>query len=100
MENRKVIVVGAGIGGLAAGYWLSQRGYEVEILELLERPGGRMATIERKGDRVDVGVQFLYSNYHRTFELIESGRPATQRTNRRKSQIQIRRWCRGRFRAS
>lgn len=27
MENRKVIVVGAGIGGLAAGYWLRQHGF-------------------------------------------------------------------------
>ena len=43
MENRKVIVIGAGIGGLSAGYWLGQRGYDVEILEALDRPGGRMA---------------------------------------------------------
>ncbi len=42
MENRKVIIVGAGIGGLAAGYWLRQRGYEVEILEASDRPGGRI----------------------------------------------------------
>ena len=40
MENRKVIIVGAGIGGLAAAYWLGRRGYEVEILEASDRPGG------------------------------------------------------------
>ncbi len=61
MENKKVIIVGAGVGGLSAGYWLSQRGYEVEILEALDRPGGRLATIERKGDKVDVGAQFFHS---------------------------------------
>ena len=61
MENRKVIIVGAGIGGLSAGYWLSQRGFAVEILETSERPGGRMATIERKGDLVDIGAQFAVS---------------------------------------
>jgi phytoene dehydrogenase-like protein len=38
MENRKVIVVGAGIGGLAAAYWLRERAYEVEILEATEGP--------------------------------------------------------------
>jgi len=48
MENRKVIVIGAGIGGLSSAYWLLQRGYEVEILEASDHPGGRMATLERK----------------------------------------------------
>lgn len=70
MENRKVVVVGAGIGGLAAGYWLCQRGYEVEILEASERPAGRMVTLERKGDRVDVGAQFYHSAYRCANELM------------------------------
>jgi protoporphyrinogen oxidase len=72
VENRKVLIVGAGISGLSAGYWLTQRGYEVEILEALERPGGRMATIERNGDKVDVGAQFFHSNYVHSFDLIEA----------------------------
>ncbi len=72
MENRKVIVVGAGIGGLAAGYWLQQRGYEVEILEASDRPGGRMVTLERKGDRVDVGAQFYHSSYRYAFDLMDA----------------------------
>lgn len=72
MEGRKVIIIGAGIGGLSAGYWLSRRGYEVEILEALDRPGGRMATIERKGDKVDVGAQFFHSNYVHAFDLMDA----------------------------
>ena len=72
MENRKVIIVGAGIGGLSAGYWLQRRGYQVEILEALDRPGGRMATIERNGDKVDVGAQFFHSNYVHAFDLIDA----------------------------
>ncbi len=72
MENRKVIIIGAGIGGLSAGYWLQRRGYEVEILEALDRPGGRMATVERKGDKVDVGAQFFHSNYVHAFDLIDA----------------------------
>ncbi len=72
MQNRKVIIIGAGIGGLSAGYWLQRRGYEVEILEALDRPGGRMATIERKGDKVDVGAQFFHSNYVHAFDLIDA----------------------------
>jgi protoporphyrinogen oxidase len=71
METRKVIVIGAGIGGLSAAYWLIQRGYEVEILEASDRPGGRMVTLERKGDRVDVGAQFYHSSYHHAFDLMD-----------------------------
>ena len=39
MRDRKVIIVGAGIGGLPAGYWLGKTGYEVEILEAAMRSG-------------------------------------------------------------
>ena len=80
MENRKVIIVGAGIGGLAAGYWLKQRGYEVEILEASDRPGGRMATLERKGDKVDVGAQFYHSDYRYAYQLMDAvGLTSTKR---------------------
>ena len=38
----KVIIIGAGAGGLAAGYLLSQRGIDFEILEASSAYGGRM----------------------------------------------------------
>lgn len=72
MENSKVIIIGAGIGGLAAGYWLSEKGYEVEILEASDQPGGRMRTLERKGDRIDIGAQFFHSNYRYALELMNA----------------------------
>jgi protoporphyrinogen oxidase len=72
MENRKVIIVGAGIGGLASGFWLKQRGYEVEIIEASDRPGGRMASLERNGDKVDVGMQFYHSDYRLAFQLMDA----------------------------
>jgi protoporphyrinogen oxidase len=72
MSNRKVIVVGAGIGGLAAAHSLRQRGYEVEVLEASNRPGGRMMTLEHRGDRVDVGAQFYHSNFRSAFELMDA----------------------------
>lgn len=71
MENRKVIIVGAGLGGLAAGHWLQQRGYEVEILEASDRPGGRTVILERKGDRVDIGAQFYHTNFVHAFSLMD-----------------------------
>jgi protoporphyrinogen oxidase len=72
MENTRVLVIGAGIGGLAAAYWLCQRGHEVEILEASSRPGGRMLTLERKGDRVDVGAQFYHTNFRYAVQLLDA----------------------------
>jgi protoporphyrinogen oxidase len=72
VEDSKVLVIGAGIGGLAAAYWLCQRGYDVEILEASNRPGGRMITLERKGDRIDVGAQFFHSDSTYAFQLMRA----------------------------
>jgi len=41
-QNEKVIIIGAGAGGLTAGHLLSQRGFAFEILEALDDYGGRM----------------------------------------------------------
>ena len=40
--NLKVIIIGAGAGGLSAGYFLQQQGIDFEILEASESYGGRM----------------------------------------------------------
>lgn len=43
--GRRVIVVGAGLAGLAAAYELGRTGYDVTILEARLRPGGRVHTL-------------------------------------------------------
>jgi monoamine oxidase len=49
MEQRRtpksVVVMGAGLAGLAAAYELTQAGYEVTVLEAQTRPGGRVHTV-------------------------------------------------------
>lgn len=50
-KGRSVVILGAGIAGLSAGYELSRAGYAVTILEARDRIGGRVWTI-RGGDRV------------------------------------------------
>ena len=42
---KKVLIVGAGMSGLCAGYELSQAGHEVEILETKDLVGGRVKTV-------------------------------------------------------
>lgn len=44
-NNKKVIIIGAGISGLVAGYDLTIAGYDVTILEARDRIGGRVLTI-------------------------------------------------------
>jgi len=41
-RNKKVIVVGAGLGGLAAAISLRAEGFEVEVLEKNEQIGGKL----------------------------------------------------------
>lgn len=42
---QRIIIIGAGIAGLSAGYELTQLGHQVTILEAQARPGGRIQTL-------------------------------------------------------
>ncbi|HEV8366984.1 MAG TPA: FAD-dependent oxidoreductase [Pyrinomonadaceae bacterium] len=42
---KKVVILGAGMAGLVAGYELTQLGHDVTILEARMRPGGRVHTL-------------------------------------------------------
>lgn len=48
-EHFDVVVVGAGIGGLACGALLAKKGANVLIVERHNRPGGYVTSYERKG---------------------------------------------------
>jgi phytoene desaturase len=51
----RVVVIGAGVAGLATAGLLARDGHEVVVLEKNERVGGRAGTIERDGFRFDSG---------------------------------------------
>ncbi|MCP2034010.1 phytoene desaturase [Planomicrobium sp. HSC-17F08] len=69
MEKR-MIVIGAGPGGLAAAMLLASQGYEVDVYEKQDRVGGRNAEL-RLGEFVfDTGPTFL-SMIHLVEELFE-----------------------------
>ncbi len=55
-QKKRVIVIGAGIGGLTAGALLARRGYEILILDQAIVPGGCASTFKRKGFTFDVGA--------------------------------------------
>jgi len=56
---RRITIVGAGPGGLAAAMLLARSGAEVTVLERQERIGGRTGIIEMEGFRFDVGPTFF-----------------------------------------
>jgi oxygen-dependent protoporphyrinogen oxidase len=53
--SKKIIVLGAGISGLATAYWLYKDSYDVTILEQNSEAGGSMISKKEKGYLVDYG---------------------------------------------
>jgi phytoene desaturase len=58
-QDKKVIIIGAGIGGIATAGALAKKGYQVTIMEKNGHPGGRCGSYERDGHRFDIGATFL-----------------------------------------
>ncbi|GAB3822854.1 phytoene desaturase family protein [Tessaracoccus terricola] len=58
-EARRVVVVGAGLSGLAAAMHLAGAGHRVTVLERESVPGGRNGTLEKDGFRFDTGPTVL-----------------------------------------
>ncbi len=59
MAKKKVVVIGAGPGGLTAAMLLSSKGYDVEVFEKQDYIGGRNSAIELDGFTFDLGPTFL-----------------------------------------
>lgn len=57
--NKKVIIIGAGMTGLCAGSYLQMNGYNTEIFELHNLPGGLCTSWERKGYTFDGCLHWL-----------------------------------------
>lgn len=62
-KNKKVLIVGTGIGGLTAGLRLVKKGYDVEFVEKYFQAGGRANQIKKDGFVFDTGPSFFSMSY-------------------------------------
>lgn len=58
-KTPKIVVIGAGIGGLAAALRLSHQGCDVTVLDMHAAPGGKMRTVASAAGPVDAGPTVL-----------------------------------------
>lgn len=71
VENKKVVVVGAGPGGLCAAMLLSSRGFDVTVLEKASVVGGRTSGFKLDNYTFDIGSTLLMMRFvvEEMFEL-------------------------------
>ena len=55
MKKTRIVVVGAGIGGLASTLQLAHQGYTVDVFEAHDMPGGKMRTVSSPIGPIDAG---------------------------------------------
>jgi phytoene dehydrogenase-like protein len=63
MNNKKVLIVGAGLGGLSTALRLAKKGYRVEIIEKNANAGGRLNQLKKDGFTFDTGPSFFSMSY-------------------------------------
>lgn len=78
VPRRSVIIIGAGMAGIAAARALKDRGFEVVVLEARGRIGGRIATDWSLGSPVELGACFIHGSFGNPLALV--AREAALRT--------------------
>ena len=67
----KTIIIGGGISGLTAAYYLQKAGKDFQILEATERVGGRIKTDIVGGYRMDRGFQVFLTAYPEAQKILD-----------------------------
>lgn len=60
--DKHILIIGAGIAGLAAGCYARMNGYRATIFELHDLPGGLCTAWERKGYVFDGCIHYLFGS--------------------------------------
>jgi monoamine oxidase len=74
----KVLIIGAGVAGLYAGYLLKENGINFQILEASSNHGGRVGKLSTFADfPIDLGAQWLHGNNNILGDLIKKSKTKT-----------------------
>ena len=66
-RNKKIVVIGAGLGGMSAALSLAAEGFEVSIFEKNDKVGGKLNVLKEKGFSFDLGPSiFTLPQYFRS----------------------------------
>ena len=71
MQDTEILIVGAGVAGLACGLTLQQAGKQVRIFDSSDVVGGRVRTDEVEGFTLDRGFQVLLTAYPTCRKLLD-----------------------------
>ncbi len=80
-ERVGVAILGAGISGLTAAFWLKRQGAAVVCLEASDRPGGSITTWAGEGFRFELGPNTVLNNALEIDRLCEAAGILGQRIN-------------------
>jgi len=71
VKNAETLILGAGISGLSAAYFLQQQGHDIAVLEAAPRAGGNVSTLVHEGYLLEAGPNTLLDNHPAIRRLID-----------------------------
>lgn len=87
MDNKTIIIIGAGIAGLSAAIRLKSQGHNVQVYEANSYPGGKLTAFSENGYRFDMGPS-LFTMPQFVEELFEvAGRDISSYFNYKKKSV-------------
>lgn len=99
MSEKKIVIIGAGISGLATAFWLNKNGHEVTVIESHSIVGGAMQTVCENGYLVDYGpnsglettplIRQLVDELELTTEMIYANENSNKRYILREGKLQV-----------
>ena len=71
MSNKKAIIIGSGVAGLATAIRLAVQGFAVSVYEKNDYPGGKLSAFKKEGFHFDAGPSLFTQpqNIAALFEL-------------------------------
>lgn len=72
MESSKIVIIGAGLSGLATAYMLEKEGISSTIIEARNRLGGRIYTCHEEGEApIEMGATWLGKKHKHLINLLD-----------------------------